>query len=42
MSDKAENRSKEDEAKKMLKEERTVIDLELAIKKEELFCIVNQ
>ncbi len=34
MSDKAKKRTKEDEAKKLLKEERIVIDLELAIKKE--------
>ncbi len=34
MSDKAKKRTKEDEAKKMLKEEKTVIDLELAVKKE--------
>ncbi len=34
MSEKAKKRTKEDEAKNMLKEERIVIDLELAAKKE--------
>ena len=36
MPNKSENRTPEQKSSKMLKEEKTIIDLELAVKKEEL------
>ncbi len=36
MSDEPKKRTKKDKAEKMLKEERQIIDLELAVKKEKL------